>query len=106
MIFYKGVLVSDLKESYIPGSVTTSYEEALIWKYRIESKKTKGAARHVRKGKSCVIAIEFDQTKLMNHEEFQRSEVKEHNRTSCWMSAVKDKAQLNTVCQYEVVNYD
>lgn len=44
MIFFKGVLKKDLCRDYIPGTVTTSFREALTWKERIEGKPKKGAS--------------------------------------------------------------
>ena len=102
MLFYKGVLVSDLSEKFIPGSVTTELHVAEMWANRISSKKSKGAARHVRHGRSCVVEIEFDGV-LISHDEFQRPGVKEHKRLNCWMNAVKDKAQINTECAWRII---
>jgi hypothetical protein len=101
--FYKGVLESDLKTSYVPGTVTTVFNEALMWKERIESNKTKGAARNVRHGKSVIIEIVYE-SDIATHEEFQRSGVKEHNRVNCWTSSAKNKAQINSVCQYRILD--
>lgn len=50
--FFKGVLVTDLNDFYVPGSVTTDIREALVWQQRIQSNKKRGAAKHVRHGKS------------------------------------------------------
>jgi hypothetical protein len=103
MKFYKGVLVTDLVSDYVPGSVTRRFNEALMWKERIESKKSKGAARHSRKGKACVIEIDFDESLLLSHEEFQRTGVSEHKRQNCWMSADHQKAQINTPVSYHIL---
>lgn len=59
MKFYKGVLVTDLKPGYIPGTVTTVFNEALMWKERISGKKAKGASKHVRHGQSVIIEITY-----------------------------------------------
>lgn len=101
--FYKGVLESDLKSNYVPGTVTTVFNEALLWKERIESNKKKGAARNVRHGKSVIIEIIYE-GQITSHEEFQRSGVKEHNRINCWTSSAKNKAQINSVCKYRILN--
>lgn len=103
MIFYKGVLLSDLRDSYVPGTVTTDANEALMWKERIESRKSKGAAKHVRHGKSCVIRIVFDGV-INDHTHFQKAGIAEHSRVNCWTSAAKVKAQINTPCAYELIN--
>lgn len=100
--FYKGVLESDLKSNYVPGTVTTVFNEALMWKERIESNKRKGAARNVRHGQSVIIEIVYV-GEITSHEEFQRSGVKEHNRCNCWTSSAKNKAQINSVCEYRVL---
>ncbi len=103
MIFYKGVLEKDLNTSrYVPGTVTTNMSEALMWKERIEGKPKKGASLHVRHGKSVVIEINYDGD-LLSCEEFQRSGVKEHSRLNCWLSAAKDKAQINTPVSFKVL---
>lgn len=103
--FYKGVLIADLRDNYIPGTVTTDFMLALEWKERIQSHKRRdGVVRHSRPGESCVIEIHFDETQLLTHGEFQRAGIKEHARLSCWTSAIKDKAQLNVSCQYRVLN--
>lgn len=102
-LFYKGVLLSDLKDDYIPGTVTSSFREALTWKERIESNKSKGPAKHVRHGKAVVIEIIYEGD-LLSHEEFQKSGVKEHQRKNCWTSISKSKAQLNTVCKYRILD--
>ncbi len=102
--FFKGVLLSDLKSNFIPGSVTTCIKEALIWKERISSNKVKGAAKHVRHGKSCIIKIVVDTSLFKTAEEFQRSGIKEHSRENCWMNSVKSKAQINSVVCYEILS--
>lgn len=101
--FFKGVLLSDLKSDFIPGSVTTCIKEALMWKERISSNKVKGAAKHVRHGKSCIIKIVVDTSEFKTSEEFQRSGVKEHSRKNCWMNSVKTKAQINSIVCYEIL---
>lgn len=103
--FYKGVLLSDLTDNYIPGTVTKDFKEALMWKERIDSKKSKGAAKHVRHGKSVIIRLHYDESNdpLLSCEEFQRQGVSEHNRNSCWLSAAKVKAQINKVVSYEIL---
>lgn len=102
--FYKGVLCDDLKSGYVPGSVTTDIREALMWKERIGSNKQKGAAKHVRHGKSCIIKIVVDTTHFLSALEFQREGVAEHKRQSCWMNAVKSKAQINEPQTYTVLS--
>lgn len=102
MLFYKGVLKSDLKQDYKPGTVTTVFNEALMWKERIESNKSKGAARNVRHGQAVVIEILYD-GEIHTHEEFQKAGVQEHERMNCWTSQAKTKAQINTVCAYRIL---
>lgn len=102
MLFYKGVLQSDLKHNYVPGTVTTNFNEALMWKERIESSKSKGAARNVRHGKAIIIEINFD-GEILSHDEFQKAGVSEHNRNNCWTSQHKTKAQINEVVNYRVL---
>lgn len=102
MLFYKDVLKSDLKQDYKPGTVTTVFNEALMWKERIESKKNKGAARNVRHGQAVVIEIVYD-GEIHSHEEFQKSGVQEHARMNCWTSQAKTKAQINSVCKYRIL---
>ena len=102
--FYKGVLLKDLISGYIPGSVTTDIKEALIWKERIESRKHKGAAKHVTHGKSCIIKIVVDTSDFLSALEFQREGVAEHERQCCWMNAVKSKAQINKPQPYTVLS--
>jgi hypothetical protein len=99
-VFYKGVLESDLIPGYIPGSVTRSQDEAQLWADRIASKKTKGAARHIRHGKSVVIRMVIDTSGFANCDEFQRENVKEHERRNCWMNVVRTKAQVNTPVEF------
>lgn len=101
--FYKGVLVDDLCENFIPGTVTKDINEALLWKERAESRKCKGIHRHVRKGKAAVISIDLDADRLLDHAEFQRPGVSEHQRKSCWTSADKTKAQINHPVKYRVI---
>ena len=105
MLFYKGVLESDLKNNYVPGTVTTVFNEALMWKERIQSKKNKGAARNVRHGQAVVIEIVYD-GEINTHEEFQKAGVAEHSRMNCWTSQAKNKAQINTVCHYRVLSVE
>ena len=104
MIFFKGVLKEDLCSNYIPGTVTTSFREALTWKERIEGKPKKGASSHIRHGDSCVISIHVDETQLLSHEEFQRRSVKEHDRRSCWTSGDKTKAQVNHPVAFQILD--
>lgn len=106
VIFYKGVLLSDLTDNYIPGTVTKDFKEALMWKERIDSKKSKGAAKHIRHGKSVVIRFEYDELNdpLLSCEEFQRQGVSEHSRNSCWLSVAKVKAQINKPVSYEILS--
>lgn len=102
MKFFKGVLLSDLKPGYIPGTVTTEFKIALSWKEVIQSNKSKGKARHVRHGKAVVIELEYEGV-LLDHEAFQRSGQHEHQRENCWTSAAKNKAQINTPCAYRIL---
>ncbi len=102
MLFYKGVLESDLKPGYVPGTVTKVFKEALMWKERIESSKKKGAAKHVRHGKAVIVEIIFD-GEILDACEFQRAGVKEHDRLCCWTSVAKDKAQVNQPVAYRVL---
>ncbi len=104
MIFFKGVLKKDLCSDYIPGTVTTSFREALTWKERIEGKPKKGASAHIEHGESCVVCLHVDESKLLSHEEFQRPSVKEHDRQSCWTSADKTKAQINHPVAFEILD--
>lgn len=69
---------------------------------RISSNKSKGAARHIKHGKSCIIEIEFA-GEILHHEHFQKPGVAEHKRPNCWTSAAKDKAQINDICKYRVL---
>lgn len=103
MIFYKGVLKTDLRANYVPGTITTSFKEALMWAERISSNKVKGAARNVRHGKSVVIKIFIDDSMLKGHEYFQESGIAEHHRENCWTSAGKTKAQVNTPCDFVIL---
>ena len=101
--FYKGVLVTDLKPGYVPGTVTTVFNEALMWKERISGKKTKGASKHIRHGQSQIVEIAYTGD-LLDHTHFQKEGVCEHSRPNCWTSAAKTKAQINTPCQYRVLS--
>lgn len=94
--------MSDLKPGYIPGTVTTEFKIALSWKEIIQSNKSKGRARHVRHGKAVVIEIEYDGD-LAECDEFQCSGQPEHSRKNCWVSLAKDKAQINTHCDYRIL---
>lgn len=104
--FYKGVLCTDLRDTYVPGTVTTSFKEAMQWHERISSNKLKGAARHVRHGKASIISIDYDETTLQQCDEFQKAGVQEHSRVNCWTSLAKTKAQINTPVQYRVLSDD
>lgn len=104
MIFYKGVLCYFLDDKFIPGTVTTNISEAMVWADRISGRKTKGACKHVKHGKSCIIQLEFDETLLLTAQEFQRAGVKEHNRLNCWTSEAKTKAQINNRVKYSVLS--
>lgn len=106
MKFYKGALKStfrDVTRPYIPGTVAISINEALLWKERIQSKKTKGIHRNVRHGDSVIIEIHYD-GEISGSEEFQRPGVAEHQRGNCWTSLAKTKAQLNTPCRYRILD--
>lgn len=108
MLFYKGLLRSDLRETgFIPGSVAVNCKEAAEWRNRIRSNKSKGAARHVRHGDAVVIQFEFDEKTLMGPEAFQASGVAEHSRQNCWMSSTKSKAQINQpIAGYRILSDD
>lgn len=104
--FYKAVLESTLVDNFIPGTVTTKYEEAYIWWERYSSKKKniKGAGKHIQRGKAVIISFVYDTNLLANASEFQRPNVSEHNRLSCWTSEQKLKAQINTVIpKFEII---
>lgn len=105
MKFYKGVLKSDLKSNYVPGTVAAKFMEAFMWYERIGSKKTKGAARNVRHGEAVIIEIEYA-GELKDQTFFQLAGVQEHSRNNCWTSAAKDKAQINTPCAYRILPKD
>lgn len=102
MKFYKGVLVTDLKPVYVPGTVTTLFNEALMWKERISGNKAKGASKHIRHGQSVIIEIDYTDG-LFVHTHFQVEGVAEHSRVNCWTSIAKTKAQINTPCKYRVL---
>jgi hypothetical protein len=106
IVFYKGVLKSQLKHPYVPGTVTKDFNEALVWKERINSKKSKGAAKHVQHGESVVIEILYDDSnnKILSAEEFQRQGISEHSRVNCWTAAAQVKAQINTPCEYRILS--
>ena len=103
MRFFKGVLISHLKNEYVPGTVTTDFKIAFEWYERISGKKRTGAARHVTHGRSCIIEITYTDM-LLDHNEFQRKDIAEHERRNCWTSVAKNKAQINTVCNYRVLS--
>jgi hypothetical protein len=103
--FYKGVKLSDLVKDYVPGTVTTSIAEALTWKERLESNKTKGVHREMRKGPSAVIQIEVT-GEIHDHSEFQKEGVAEHSRVNCWTSVAKTKAQINSVVSWRILTLD
>ena len=105
MIFYKGVLVTDLEvKEYVPGTVTIDIWEAQKWVEQIQTKKHNGKSRHSRKGKACIIEISFSETELASEIEFQKAGVTEHARNSCWTSGLKTKAQINTSVNYKVLS--
>lgn len=108
MLFYKGLLRSELRETgFIPGSVAVNCKEAAQWRDRIRSNKKSGAARHVRHGDAVVIAFEFDEKTLKGPEAFQASGVTEHARENCWMSSTKSKAQINQpIAGYRILTDD
>ena len=107
MIFYKGVLVTDLEvKDYIPGTVTINIWEAQKWVDQIQTNKHNGRSRHSRKGIACIIEINFPEDKLLPGSEFQKSGVAEHNRISCWTSNLKTKAQINTALNFKVLSSD
>jgi len=96
MIFYKGVLIRDLTNSYTPGTVTSDINEALVWKERIDSKKNRGASKHIRHGDSVIIEFQYTD-ELLDSSYFQKEGVREHDRLNCWTSDAKVKAQINSV---------
>lgn len=107
MIFYKAVPKKDLKENYIPGTVTNQFEEAFTWfnRYNSTKKNIKGAGKHIQRSEAVIIKFEYDDNKLLCHDEFQRQGVKEHDRESCWTSAGKQKAQINEpINNYKVLD--
>ena len=107
MIFYKGVLVTDLEvKDYIPGTVTVDIWEAQKWVDQIQTKKHNGKSRHSRKGVACIIEINFPEDKLLLSTEFQRSGVSEHSRISCWTSNLRTKAQINTAVNFKILSSD
>lgn len=98
MIFYKAIPVKSLVPGkFIPGTVTSSYDEAYMWWERYNSKKKniKGAAKHIERQPACIVSFDYDVNLLHSMSEFQRSGVCEHDRKSCWTSLSKDKAQIN-----------
>lgn len=104
--FYKAVPISSLKKGLIPGTVTTSYDEALQWyeRYNSTKKNPKGPARHIDRQPACIIKFKYDVEKLLSSDEFQRAGVKEHDRRSSWTSLAREKAQINDpISDYEVV---
>lgn len=103
MKFYKGVLKSDLKTNYVPGTVTNKFMEAFTWYERISSKKNKGASKHIRHGEAVIIEIQYD-GELKDPAYFQASGVCEHKKDNCWTSADKQKAQINTPCSYRILS--
>lgn len=105
MKFYKGVLRASFdsgSQLRIPGTVTTSISEALMWKERIQSNKKKGIHKNIHHGEAIIVEIIYD-GELAGFEEFQRSGVTEHSRGNCWTSAAKTKAQINTACAYRTL---
>ncbi len=102
MKFYKGVLVTDLKPAYVPGTVTALFNEALMWKERISGNKAKGASKHIRHGQNVIIEIDYTDG-LFVHTHFRVEGVAEHSRVNCWTSIAKTKAQINTPCKYRVL---
>lgn len=115
MKFYKACLLTDLlfingqyhpggSDEYIPGTMTNKYSEAALWHERIRSTKTKGIHRNIKHGRSVIIEVEYDESTLLDHCEFQRSGVKEHDRLNCWTSSQKQKAQINTVVKYRIMS--
>lgn len=105
MIFYKAILEKNLNnEAIIPGTVTTDFDEAMLWYNRYNSKKNNGITRHLEKGKAVIIELYFDETELKSAFEFQRAGVHEHQRMNCWTSIMKTKAQINTpIYKWKVV---
>lgn len=103
-IFFKAVIEKVHNYNYIPGTVTTDINEAYIWKCRLESKKNKGASKHIPHGKAIIISFNFDSSELKSHEYFQVTGVHEHNKENCWTSTTKTKAQINTpISNYEIL---
>lgn len=106
MKFYKGVLEKDLCDNYVPGTVTTDFKEALMWKERIESKKNKGAAKHITHGKAVIITFNYNESLLKSSDNFQASGITEHSKENCWTSDSKTKAQINTNIDYYITLTD
>ena len=102
MIFYKGILESDLKINLIPGTVTADFNEAYMWYERINSKKNYGASRHIKHGKAVIISFEVDENLILSPEHFQQVGVHEHEVETCWTSNEHVKAQIN----FPINNYD
>lgn len=67
------------------------------------SNKSKGAAKHVRHGKACIIKVQYEGS-LEDCSAFQEAGIKEHARRNCWTSLAKDKAQINTPVNYEILS--
>ena len=73
-----------------------------MWYERIQSNKKKGAAKHIRHGDAVIIEINYD-GELKDASYFQVNGVAEHKKENCWTSHDKQKAQINTVCQYRIL---
>jgi predicted transcriptional regulator len=97
MIFYKSIYKEDIKNNYIPGTVTTDIKEACVWfqKYSSVYKKKKKFSIK-RNGEAIIIKFIFDENLIKSHLEFQKNGVSEHNRLNCWTSQYKTKAQINS----------
>lgn len=104
--FYKALPQADLKKDLIPGTVTTSYQEAYTWweRYNSVKKNVRGAARHIKRQPAVIISFSFPVADILGPEEFQRAGVSEHDRKTSWTSAAKQKAQINSpIKTYKVV---
>lgn len=105
-VFYKALPKADLKNNLIPGTVTTSYDEAYSWweRYNSTKKNVRGPARHIDRQPAVIIKFTYDESELLGPEEFQRAGVKEHDRKSSWTSSHRDKAQINDpIKDFEIV---
>ena len=106
MIFYKACNPVDIKNknNYIPGTVTKDFKIAYIWYERYKSKKNKGACKHIKTCKKpVIIKFQYDENLLKDESYFQKENISEHRRENCWTSKNKDKAQINSIVNFEIV---